>query len=200
MSRRVEGISTTHKSGPRCARRGDVIARVLYTHYCAFDLSTPIFASIQRLARAVHIRLPCSSQFTTLRGAQSSSETRGDKTARVPPAVPRVAPRRRSRDTRVRDQRPAGGGLRFAVVDRAVARNDGSLRCPHRTASERRASRRRSRCLRPAGGSSPHPLVCRVHSCAVDTGLRVPHGGRVAHRAAVHAPLVMCAHLSTGGK
>lgn len=35
-----------------------VIARVLYTRYCALELSTRIFASIQRLARAVHIELP----------------------------------------------------------------------------------------------------------------------------------------------
>lgn len=34
-----------------------VIARVLYTRYCAVELSTRIFASIQRLARALHIVL-----------------------------------------------------------------------------------------------------------------------------------------------
>ncbi len=32
-----------------------VFARVLYTRYCAMELSTRIFAVIQRLARAVHI-------------------------------------------------------------------------------------------------------------------------------------------------
>jgi len=32
------------------------IARVLYTRYCALELSTRIFASLQRLARDVHIR------------------------------------------------------------------------------------------------------------------------------------------------
>jgi hypothetical protein len=33
----------------------DVFARVLYTHYCAFELSTRIFASHQRLAHGSHI-------------------------------------------------------------------------------------------------------------------------------------------------
>lgn len=44
-----------------------VIARVLYTRYCAMELSTRIFASIQRLACAVHILAPrvrCSSRFS----------------------------------------------------------------------------------------------------------------------------------------
>lgn len=35
-----------------------VFARVLYTRYCAFELSTRIFAVIQRLARTIHIRNP----------------------------------------------------------------------------------------------------------------------------------------------
>jgi hypothetical protein len=35
-----------------------VFARVLYTHYCAFELSTRIFAVIQRLARTIHIGIP----------------------------------------------------------------------------------------------------------------------------------------------
>lgn len=33
----------------------DVFARVLYTHYCAMELSTRIFASLQRLAHGIHI-------------------------------------------------------------------------------------------------------------------------------------------------
>ena len=38
-----------------------VIARVLYTRYCAMELSTRIFAVIQRLARDVHIPIPTCS-------------------------------------------------------------------------------------------------------------------------------------------
>jgi len=44
------------------------IARVLYTRYCALELSTRIFASIQRLARDVHIRsLSCHVRMTGTR-------------------------------------------------------------------------------------------------------------------------------------
>jgi len=44
------------------------IARVLYTRYCALELSTRIFASIQRLARDVHIRsLSCHERMTGTR-------------------------------------------------------------------------------------------------------------------------------------
>ena len=73
------------------AGRGDARvaehARVLYTRYCAFELSTPIFASPQRLARAVHIRLPRGCGWLAVRGAQSQTATRGDFPTRVPPTL-----------------------------------------------------------------------------------------------------------------
>lgn len=53
---------------PRCrarnSGRGSVVARVLYTRYCAFDLSTRILAWIQRLARTIHIRHSRTPAFT----------------------------------------------------------------------------------------------------------------------------------------
>ena len=45
----------TLRGRPSDRLAGDVFARVLYTHYCAFELSTRIFASHQRLAHGIHI-------------------------------------------------------------------------------------------------------------------------------------------------
>ena len=45
----------TLRGRPADRLAGDVFARVLYTHYCAFELSTRIFASHQRLAHGIHI-------------------------------------------------------------------------------------------------------------------------------------------------
>ena len=201
-----------------------LIARVLYTRYCAFELSTRIFASIQRLARAVHIRKSRASRCRRSRGAQSSSATRGDQTARVPPEV-----QCRACDHHARGQPHGGVGFRFAVVDRARARNDGSLRCRRRHAFERSplTGVRSAAVVCAAGRRVPRGLRAHGHVCRLPVGrvavigdasgtlhlvgharardvagapLRVPPGGRVAYDDAVHAPPAVRAHLSTGGK
>lgn len=56
-SQRERGSSHARRLRGRPADRlaGDVFARVLYTHYCAFEFRTRIFATHQRLAHGIHI-------------------------------------------------------------------------------------------------------------------------------------------------